>query len=140
MNIDNITFRKAKQLFILCSLSTLFSGQPAINSQAQEIPDYKILPETSTNIKKRTLFREAISNQDTLSVLIKEDKGKKVIIVKKIYVKVFKTVPVYVPIYDSLISVPDTLVGRYFVEDLDLTKTPPKKKSLIKRIFLGKNK
>lgn len=100
-----------KKVVLFISLSLFFTGQPQITSNAQEnnIHSFRIYPDNSRKKKQDELFKTAFANQDTLEHLIRI-KNKRV---KVIYVKVYKTVPIYVPVNSSFA---DTLTGLYYID------------------------
>ena len=101
--------------YLILILALFFTGQPPVESTAQRdnmLYDYRVMTEPRrdyTKEEKARLFKEANANLDTLAIQAKKNKTKLV------YVKVYKTVPIYVPVD---IDVADTLKGTFFLDTL----------------------
>lgn len=102
-----------------------------LDAQKQVIKDYK---------------EEASANQDTLTELLISRKPKRIIVEKPViqYVKIYKMVPIYVPVQDSLsykkTFQKDTLEGNYYMDEgVFKNENPPvgrtKKKSFLWKLF-----
>lgn len=127
--------------YLILILALFFTGQPPVESNAQRdnmLYDYRIKTEPRydyTKEEKARLFKEANANLDTLAIQAKRKK------IKTVYVKVYKTVPIYVPIG---INVSDTLRGTFFLDtlitDINISidtvfKEKETKKSFIKKLL-----
>lgn len=81
----------------------------------------KMIPEKRSILdaleqKKQKLFEIAFLNQDTVQDLIAKKKPKTVILEKIKYIKIYKTVPIYVPESQALYYEPgDTLENDYLI-------------------------
>lgn len=104
---------------------------------AQNIPQKKSVLDDLEQ-KKQKLFEVAFANQDTVKDLIKK-KPKTVIVEKIKYIKVYRTVPIYLPesempSYEEHLR-SDTLEDDYLVPpSISYPIVPPTKK---KKKFLG---
>lgn len=116
----------------------LWQPSPISNGQSnQTVKNQSVLDVLEA--KKQTLFNKAFANQDTVADLAK--KKPKTIIVEKIrYIKVYKTVPIYVEEKDSLAyqeTFPkDTVENDYFIAP-PRAVTPDKqpKRSFLYKLF-----
>lgn len=124
---------------ILFQPSPIMKGQE-VNKKVSSILDV-------VENKKQKLFEEAFANQDTLRQLINHIKPKKVIVKKIQYVKIYKTIPIYVAEKDSIAYAKtmgkDTLEDDYLIAPL--VGEPPKfskekRRSFLYKIFHHKNK
>lgn len=128
-----------RKLLTLSFFSLLFSGQPSMEGTAQRQENRSKYDIGKTT--KDRLFDIAFSNQDTLTeLLIRKRKPKIRIIEKPVikYVKMYKVIPIYIPIGDSVVyrkSFGDTLQGKYYFDE-----EPQKKEGWLYRLFHKKDK
>lgn len=116
----------------------MWQPSPISNGQQKTTTNYNVLDVLEA--KKQVLFDKAFANQDTVASLAK--KKPKIVIVEKIrYVKVYKTVPIYVQDKDSLayqeMFPKDTVESDYFIVTPPAAIAPKteKKKSFFQRLF-----
>lgn len=128
-----------RNLSALLILAFVFSGQPSLPGKAQERAIESKNSYAENKAIKDSLFEVAFDNQYFITKHI-QSRTKVRVVEKPVirFIKVYRTIPIYVPVGDSAAYKEslktDTLPGKYYFKD-----TSPKK-SWLYRIFHKKKK
>lgn len=126
--------KKETVCFVLVFCIVLYPCRTGITQQSSMVVPQKINIIKAVEKKQQQLFDIAFSNQDTVKDLISKKKPKTIVVEKIKYIKVYKTVPIYLPELElNNYESEDTLERDYMVVP-HINLIPNLKK---KRRFLG---
>lgn len=126
-------------LFFICTLYAQDTSK--LEQSVVRKPEIDKYEDYTVNIHLQKQIISSLKQELNIKLEDLKKEHRKTKVVTK-YIKLFRTVPVYVPVLDSADYVnmfpDDTLKNRYFIEEMDLHKTPPKHTSLLNKIFKKK--